>query len=153
MRRSFVLRMIGGYPDDQGWVGAVRAQIFHTMEERGLLRDMGSLAAATRRMLYALPTAVSGACAYVAAWSCGGPCPLSWTVLMSLLGAALSALNDGCLDSGSCQQPWQLDSSGKTLNPRRSSVFAGPLMTSGHLAVDSGRAARRWIDTATLLQR
>ena len=63
-------------------------QIFRTMEERGLLRDMGSLAAATRRMLYALPTAV-----------------------------------------------------------------AGPLMTSGHLALDSGRAARRWVDTAAAAQR
>ena len=52
------------------------------MQERGLLRDMGSLAAATRRVLYALPATV-----------------------------------------------------------------AGPLLTSGHLAVDSGRAARRWIKT------
>jgi hypothetical protein len=61
----------------------VHAQVFRTMQERGLLADMGSLAAATRRVMYALPTAL-----------------------------------------------------------------AGPLMTSGHLALDSGRAARRWIDTS-----
>ena len=59
------------------------------MQERGLLRDMGSLAAATRRVMYALPAMV-----------------------------------------------------------------AGPLMTSGHLAVDSGRAARRWIaDTSSARQQ
>ena len=61
----------------------MHAQVFHTMRDRGLLRDMDTLAAATRRVLYALPALVSG-----------------------------------------------------------------PLMTSGHLAVDTGRAARRWIDTA-----
>lgn len=55
-------------------------QVFHEMQEQGLLRDMDSLALATRRVLYALPTLV-----------------------------------------------------------------AGPLVTSAHLAVDSGRAARRWI--------
>ncbi len=55
-------------------------QVFHEMQEQGLLQDMNSLALATRRVLYALPTLV-----------------------------------------------------------------AGPLVTSGHLAVDSGRAARRWM--------
>ena len=55
-------------------------QIFQEMQEQGLLRNMDSLALATRKVLYALPTLV-----------------------------------------------------------------AGPLMTSGHLALDSGRAARRWI--------
>ena len=55
-------------------------QVFQEMQKQGLLRDMDSLALATRKVLYALPTLV-----------------------------------------------------------------AGPLMTSGHLAVDSGRKARRWI--------
>lgn len=58
----------------------MHAQVFHSMQERGLLQDMDRLALATRRVLYALPTLV-----------------------------------------------------------------AGPLMTSAHLAVDSGRAARRWM--------
>lgn len=56
------------------------AQVFHEMQEQGLLRDMDTLALASRKVLYALPPLV-----------------------------------------------------------------AGPLMTSAHLAVDSGRAARRWI--------
>ena len=59
---------------------SICVQIFQEMQEQGLLRNMDSLALATRKVLYALPTLV-----------------------------------------------------------------AGPLMTSGHLALDSGRAARRWI--------